>query len=389
MGNDKSVKDIWFLFYSLILSILVVFISVKYPFFNWDIVPYIGSVLSIDHDLSTIHQSTYQILREGIPESAFHQIVGSGYQRDIYENADYFIKQLNFYYVKPGYIATVYVLSLMGFSMIGSFYFLSCISVIGSVLLAFFWLKKYVNTHFSFLLLLLVGFQSRLFDLSRVATPDALSVLLLLSALFIFFEKKMVKLSLSVFLIAIFVRSNNIIFITMFVSYLIILDVYLKRFSDVCFKVIMLFLSVVSYFSISHFSGSYGWWTLFYHSFIGNLNQPELLESSFSVPVYLSVLVLKVKALLVPGISSLSTILVFLSLSVLYIAYKFKLSLSLLNDRYFILSVLIVLNYIAYFLLFPGVIQWDRFFTAFYMFSFIALARLLSKQAGYQKGLLG
>ncbi|WP_425642649.1 hypothetical protein ACPUEK_05965 [Marinomonas gallaica] len=370
--------------YGTIITLYVVYLS-QYPFYNWDIIPYVGSVLSIDiNDKNTLQTTTYQILSNNIPASFFDQLVTGSYHEAVYQSSDVFIEQLNFYLIKPFYIGLIYLISFLGLPITGAIAWISLIATLFSGCLVLYWLTRHTNSHLSFILTFLIGFQSRLFDLGRIATPDALSVSVMLLALFLLFERKKLKTACSLITFAVLIRSNNVIFATLFLSYITVFSFKMGRFSDTKFSVGLLILTVLLYFTTTYLQHGYSWWTLFYHSFVSKLNYPSQFDTPFSLDIYISVIQKQLRALLMPGISSPSTILIFIALLGLSGIITLKKGCnSLAMTPCLAVSAMIIINYGAHFVLFPGIIQWDRFFTSFYVFSTIMLVAKINAPSSF------
>lgn len=375
MPQVKRTISACFYVYAALMAGIVIYVSTQYPIYNWDIVPYVGGVLNIDiKDSAALHAMTYQVLLDNIPNADFNRLVAGSYADAVYLSPEVFQAQLNFYLIKPFYIFSIYLVTLFGPSIVESIAMISLGATLFSGCLVLYWINRYTNPHIAFIFTLLIGLQSRLFDLGRIATPDALSVSVVLLSLFILFEKKQIIAAASLITFAVIIRSNNIIFAVLFLSYFSFFCFKQKRFFEAKFSAGLLGLAVCLYFAIGGFFQGYSWWTLFYHSFVEKLNIPSQLNVTFSLDLYLSILIQQAQALLVPGLASPSTMLIF----ILLLGISGLITLKKQNVQPFLqpclaVSIMILINFSAHFILFPGVEQWDRFFTSFYAFSAIML----------------
>jgi hypothetical protein len=374
MFKQTEQQPISFYLYGCLLSVLVIFLALQFPFYNWDIVAYVGSVLSVDiKDVATLHSTTYQILQTQLPAEAFNRLLQGNYPQAVYQDAHVFQEQLNFYFIKPLYIGLLYCLSKLGVSIVNGIALVSICATLFCAGLTLHWLCRHINPHAAFAFTLLIGLQSRLFDLARIATPDALSVAVLLAALYILFEKKQLKTASMMVAFAVLVRANNIIFATLLLSFMIGFAVYQKDRASARFSAWLLLITVLSYFAMSKLLHGYSWWTLFYHSFVNKLNHPSQFDVPFSISLYLEVAIQQGKALLIPGLGAPSTLPVFILLLGALCLANLRRGQHSMQAYLWAVCVIILLNYGAYFVLFPGVNQWDRFFTSFYVFSAIML----------------
>jgi hypothetical protein len=336
-------------------------LAFSYPFYNWDLVAYIASALSYDiQDISLLHKTTYQILEQTIPRENYNLLIATNhYQSHVFHHAIDFYSQLNFYQVKPLYIYIIYVLSKLGIPMVDGTIYISAISVVLSCMLILRWLKKYIPLPLAFSLTIVIAISSRLSDLSRVSSPDALSILITIATIYLILEKKQLKTAMILMLLSIFIRSNNIIFVSLVLCYFIYQNLREKKKQPSVY--ISLVLAITFYFIISYSAQSYGWWTLFYHSFISYLDNPLYFDMRFSFSVYFDVLRDAAKTLFIGGLYLPSLLLSFVMIS-FFVLYNNK---QLTRYRYYI--YIMYLNFIIYFLLWPGIDQWDRIFTPFYI----------------------
>lgn len=367
--------------YGFLLGVFIVWLALFKPLYNWDIVAYVGVVLSFDtQDVYALHESTYEVLRDNIPSPFYERLLQGSYGQAVYQDAAVFSEQLNFYSIKPLYICLIYLLSKLGFSIVTSITLVSTVSSVITTWLFLRWMSHYSNPHLAVLLTFFLGLQARLFDLSRIATPDALSTLIMSLALFALLERKNIKLVCILLFLAIMARVNNVIFATLLLSYLTLAFRLRGANAHARLTGLALTLCMVAYFGIGYIALSYSWWTLFYHSFVEHLTQPSVFEVSFSLSTYFNVIQQKVLAVLSAGatVPTVLPVFVFITgLAAFFSVHKQKVNaLGLLLQPKFMLCVLILLNYGAYTILFPGVEQWDRFFTSFYMLAGVLCLQL-------------
>ncbi|MBJ7550259.1 hypothetical protein [Marinomonas ostreistagni] len=379
----SKTEKLLFIYGFLIIAFLVS-TSTKNPIYNWDIIPYIGSTLTLDsRNIEEIHSLTYKTLSSNIPEKEFEKLINDrnesiNYRKSVYEKPEIFKEQLNFYFIKPFYIGSIYLLKTTGLQIIDAIYTLSILACISTSLLLLYWTNLYLNANISFIVTLLIGVQSKLFVIGRMPTPDALSVFTVLLALFFLVERKNLKATTLLLMASIFIRPNNIIITLLVLTYLTYLSHHQKNKSDFYFFILTIASSILIYFSIGKLLNRYDWWTLFHHSFIQNLNYPSKFDSSFSIDEYIAVITLQVKGLFMMAYGFPSTMIIFIFINIItFNMDKFSKDKPHTNPI-LILSIIIVLNYLAHLFLFPGVIQWDRFFTSFYIFSAIALISKIS-----------
>jgi hypothetical protein len=360
-----SVKTdlIFFVISSIFLSLWIAIIGYNYPFYNWDLLPYVASALSYEIDnITELHKTTYEIVSISIPKELAASLDSGTYLKHMFNNPVDFYSQLNFYKVKPLYIFLILFFYKLGVPIVGATLLISTISVILASIIVYYWIARYINIYLAFGITVLIILESRLADLARVSTPDAFSALIIIISLYLLIEKKALKVAMALLVSSILIRSNNIIFVSMFTLYYIYIDFITKKKLKLCYAHIILIISLLIYLLINILVQPYGWWVLFYHSFVEEINNPNVFSLPFNLNLYLDVLQSSAKSLFVGGLSLASVLFCFMLISFFALNNMNK----YIRDYKFLIYI-IYINFILYFLLFPGVEHWDRFFTPFYI----------------------
>jgi hypothetical protein len=357
------VKNI--LAWSLLSAFFAVLVCLRiyYPVYNWDIVPYVGTVLAYDSaSIEAAHAETYRLLAGKLdPAPAGH------FSALIQDNPDYFARILPFYDIKPLYVGLIYSVSKFGISPVAAALSISTFAVIATCFMVFLWLKRFVSPLLSVGFTILLAFAAHLTTLATVATPDALSLLFVILGLYLWLEKNWLVVGMLLLIFSLTARLNNVIFICVLYSLLFF------RYEHTGIRqravyLIALLGSINAYLLIKYQFNGYSWWTLFYHTFIELLPQPDTFSTPFSLALYGDVLVANSLTLLSNSMTISSSVYGFILLSVLVFQHGYQ--------RVFIVTIW--LSMAAHYLLFPQVEAIDRFFAPYYVLFTVFAVKLFA-----------
>lgn len=272
------------------LSILCAAVwSLKKPAYNWDMLPYMGIILSYDQsDVKIIHRETYAIARDQIPTVYYKRLIDSSnaYRNTMAKNPAFFYSQFPFYIVKPLYTRAAYLFFRTGISLPMSTILPSVIAYFFTGLLLFSWIKKYWNDLYACIASLLIMLSPPLLTVAGLSTPDALSGLLLFTAAYFLTEKRSVVVTFIFLLLAIFSRLDNIIPAVFFMSVIFFTNKWSYKISGG--KIILLFsILFLAYFAVSGNTHSFGWSIFYYPAFIKQLNTSYTINNSFDIKGYM------------------------------------------------------------------------------------------------------
>jgi len=254
--------------YILFLVVATVY-KYKRPGYNWDMLPYMALVVSIDHtDPKEVHAITYREARNSIPETAYKSLTdtANAYRKRMAEDPFSFRQQMPFYIVKPLYVGMIYFFYKLGFSLVTAAFLPSVLSYFGIGLLVFFWLRKHLNILFATLLSIFLQLAAPLLMTASFATPDCLSAFLLLCSFYFLIENNSLTQSYVFLLIAILTRLDNALLALVIISFLAFGNKWPKR---VPLKHFLWMLSgiVATYLIAAYGATLYGWNILFLPTF--------------------------------------------------------------------------------------------------------------------------
>jgi hypothetical protein len=260
---------------SAVLYFFVVAALASYAFLrpknNWDVLPYAGVITSWrTSDADAIHRDAYASIR-GLPEYAV--LVGTGpvseFKQDIFSDSIHFVEQLPFYSIKPLYCLLVAGLHRLGFSFPQSMAIISVSSFVVLCVLTWFWLRRYLIQSQSMAFAVLLVISPPIYEVARLASPDALGLMLFALALYLFLESSHAVTGGTVLLVALWVRPDSLILAGLLFCVLLLLKkIDLAEWFTFCA------MAVVSYCVIRVFAGPYSWSVLFHNSFVAALTEP-------------------------------------------------------------------------------------------------------------------
>ena len=246
------------------------------PLYNWDMIPYVAiALLDAGQPADTLREKTYDIIKESTPVERHEFLLGgSNYKKDTYiRGADYrymvardskiFANQLPFYTVKPVYPALMSLFVRAGVNPVTATMVISGAAYAAICLLLYVWISRWLNPAISLVITALLSLNPILTPLAQLATPDALSVFVLLLGTFFVFETKFLRSGIGIFIASILIRPENIIYAFIFLGFLAAI-----RKLPLTSCAIGLCVAFGIYFAETRLSQNYGWSTLFYFTFI-------------------------------------------------------------------------------------------------------------------------
>jgi hypothetical protein len=354
----------------LLFLVFIFLLNISTPSYNPDMIFYVGSSVSINEkDPNLIHDITYKIIQNNIPQKNYQELTEKNeYLQIVFKNADAFNQQLPFYYVKPLYILLIYFLGFIGLNYVFATVLISAVSLSLVSFVIFLWVRKYISDFYGFFVTISIIACLSIIGLGRASVPDGLSLLVILISLFFYFERKNLLLFEILLVTSIFIRPDNIIFATF-------LFIYLGIWASDEFKLpkrhflITLIIILLSYFSINKIVGAYDWNTLFYFSLIKYLPYPMSLTTSIFPDLYIKTVVLSLNSFSMLGWFTVMVLFFILFLSNIdYESFRKKRKIN--SD----LSIILLITIIARFLLLPNFE--DRYYSFYFVFSIILLIRV-------------
>jgi hypothetical protein len=331
------------------------------PLYNWDLLGYVGvAIAHTENNPDVIHRQTFSTVEAHVPRAKYLSLINANaYQISMAEHPEYFIQQLPFYSVKPLYPELMFLLNELGVNLVAASVLISKAAYLGIGVLLYLWILARFHVLMALVITSLIVSVPYVLTLARYSTPDALSTLVILAAFFCFAERQDIRTGLSLLVIAIGIRPDNILLLLITALYIAVF--YRKR---LLWAVGTSLVGVGLYAAEATYSGSYGWTTLFYHSFVQHLLTPSGFQSPLDLPSYLNIYLMHMD----PKVQE-SSLLLFAMLGILAMAMYYR-RLGIRSLWFHLLTVNSVFM-VVHWLAFPG--EQDRQFVASYLLILMAL----------------
>lgn len=251
----NSIKAFAFVFYTLFIFIAAIY-TYKKPAYNWDMLAYMAAVISIDNnDCQYVHATVYKSAAVQIPSEDYKLLTDTThrFKQTVTYHPETFCEVLPFVFAKPLYVFTSYIFFKCGVSLVRATILPCTISYLFICILVYFWLSKYMQPILNLAISIIMSISGPLIGTAKLSTPDCLSALFILVALYYLIEKRKMPTAFIFLLLSVFTRIDNIIFcISVLVALRFIKDISSKQLFG------YLTLSCCAYFSVALLAKWYG-----------------------------------------------------------------------------------------------------------------------------------
>jgi hypothetical protein len=247
----------------------------QYPEYSTDGFSYMANAVAMSGaSIQEIHDAVYREAKATIRAPIYAHLTGndlnqvaseasSFHQREI--NAYRFAEFLPCFAIRPVFTELIYVLHYwFGIRLLKAEILIPVVSywLMGWLVLA--WMARYVAVPSAALISALLLFCAPLWALARSTTPDALSSLAVLAALFLLFERRQTLPGTILLLVSVWIRTDNVVLVLLALGFLWISKSGLRLSAAILLSAV----AIASVFVINHFAGDYGAKVLYYRSFI-------------------------------------------------------------------------------------------------------------------------
>ena len=363
--------------------------ALTHPIYTWDVVPYVATTFTAEaDDPAAMHEATYGLLRQSLDAAQFNSLIGGEYAAAMYASPENFAGQLSMYEIKPLYVLVLRGLSAAGVNPVDGIIWLSLVPGLLICVILFLWLRNLTGPMQAALAVVLFSIGARLFDLSRIPTPDNLSTLAVLAGTWLLLARHWTAGAVICLCLSIWIRTNNIIFAAPLL--LLLCWSHLRRGGNLRSEEIYwygggLVLSVLFYVGISAIF-EYDWWRLFYHTLIESQIDIQSFAEPFSLALYLDVLRGAAVQIFAGG-AMIATVLPLFFLLWL-IAWSGSWRFNMVNVvrpsgplSLAEVSLLCLPVFCAFLILFPLIVGLDRFLTPYYAVITLYAVSRISKDA--------
>lgn len=261
-----------------------VFLGFTAPYHNWDMLGYVGNVLAWDKpDAETL----YAQLFADVSATTEGWIVDQFRANPLSASAENMAKQLPFYAVKPLYLGLMWLLHQAGLALSSATWSISAFSF--AALAVWLWRWRPRNAPHAVWLAGIVALtwagEWPMAALARFSTPDSLSILLVIAALWGWLSRRSWPLYFLFALLALLARPDTLVLTGLLAVYFALLAPAPQRMPRLpaCFGIALL---PIAYAALSHFSGVYSWEIMFTYAFLNKIPDPATLEGTLTIPRY-------------------------------------------------------------------------------------------------------
>lgn len=361
--HESSASPLLRYFQFIIYSVLVTLISfwlgnsvIPNKAFNWDVIGYVGSALSLRIvDAKELQKATYKEIRSATTQDQYEDMVNVS---DIYRHAVAtdpisFSQQLPFYSGRILYTGAIFLSTVMGVNGALASKLISIISVLLIGILVFHWLQIRLSGILCLTVMTLLVTILEMPMIARLATPDSLSALVILLVAYLGLEKRKYWTAIAMVIGSLLVRSDNLIAATIFIMYF-----HFGRSLPLKQTVSALAMVGFAYLCVTVTSHHYGLQAVLHQTFLGGSIRPAEVMNIFGWDDYFRILNSNWSS---PDMR-LAEFFVLIGLAVFFSRPRF-------DNAMWIPLIVIPLHY----LVFPAL--WPRLFFPFYILVFVIMIR--------------
>jgi len=357
------------------------------PLYNWDMIPYIALAIAWEEDEpEVIHRRAYEAIADELPAEEFAKLVGGGVRRVRAEDPAAFYEHLAFYRARVLYNLPVYLLNkVFGVPFTNATWWMSRGAWFALAVLMAAWSMRALGWLWGIPIGTLLAHAPWLVAHMHYSSPDMQATLMTCLGLFLMIELRRDIAGAALLTAAIGVRPDTVILAVFLAGALWFFDREGRPAPR--FLGIWLVATFVAYFAVQAHAGAYGWWPLFWISFVKKEAFPAQIPTSPDWGIYWTVLRAKVAAIPNPAyhvqgagnrwgvtgstlpLAMIGTILAAFELARRARRREFA--------RYQALFVALLATYAVRWLLFPQL--WDRFFAVMYVCVPLVLLSMIVK----------
>jgi len=340
------------------------------PVYNWDMVCYVALALGYgEDDPEELHAKTYETLQRECPPAVYQELIRGGVRSKRHGDVEAFTQHLNFYRARVLYTFPVYLLnSVFGVPFTVATYGLSRAAWVGLALLMCVWASRALGWAWGLPTGTLLAHAPWFITHMGFSSPDLLATLLTCIGLYFLVELRKDLIGAALLTATIGMRPDTVILALVLAAAIWCFD--RERRPTLRFLAIWGAACLVTYLAVSRYAGAYGWWPLFWISFIKKEEFPAAIDTNIDWTFYFKVIQAKWEQIPWEGYYTLnrgvtgSTVPLAFAGAVLGAVALIRRSGNPAFARYTALFCALGVTYLVRWLLFPQL--WDRFFAVFY-----------------------
>ncbi len=383
-----------FILYFAFFTIFLFTQALKNPSNNWDMIAYAGSVKSFEtDDKKEIHDFAYSELKQYVDAETFQELTtSSAYRETLYKDPESFKQVLPWYQIRPVYTGLLYAINKAGVNIYFASYLISAVAVFIGLWIFYLAFRPHIAATFWFAVPFFVVLNGTP-KIAHFSSPDGLAFLW--TSILAYFFIRRHKLFLWILPLSIFVRTDMIFLVALFLAYLFwsyskerrkSIRIHQKpklriiktlRGSVVAAGV----ASLAIYLVINAIYGNYGWATVFHLMFIDRINYPADTVVHVEFMQYIKIVMQNLPSMLQNNAFDLFVGIFILLMALLLNLNEIRKSfVSLMSQRIDALMVISFLFVIIHYVIFPE--DDSRFFIGQYLIGLLVFLSLLTRLRG-------
>jgi hypothetical protein len=282
-----AIKKTIFPLYCLLIGCIAICCAGR-PAYNWDMLPYMGVVLSYSNpDQDAVHRHVYTQARQEVPAVFYSRMTdaSNSYRYHAATDAVFFRAQFPLYTVKPLYTILAWVFYKAGVTLTHATVYPSALAYFFTGIIVLCWLGQYWPRGRAAAVSLLLMCSPPLLAAASLSTPDAMSCMFLLAAIALLVEKKSSLLLIVLLALAVGVRIDNILPAGVIIWALGFASQW-KTYAGGIQTILAAGVIMVAFLLVSAQASSLGWSVFYYPDFVKQLNTSYAAGSAFSWTAY-------------------------------------------------------------------------------------------------------
>ena len=340
------------------------------PVHNWDMTCYVALAIAYEEsEPEAIHRRTYETLQAELPPAVYRGLVTGGVKQKRFEDPAALYEHMAFYRARVLYTYPLHLLNkLFGVPLPQGTYWISRGSWIALAILLCVWASRAVGPLAGMPVGTLLAHAPWFIAHMGFSSPDLEATVLTCLGIFLLVECKKDLAGAILLAATIAVRPDTVILALLLAAGLWLFDRGSRPSAR--FLAIWAGSCLAAYVAVSKYAGAYGWWPLFWISFIKKEEFPARIDTSPDWGLYFRVVRDQWRAIpwqgyytLQRGVTGSTVPLAFFGAMAAALALLRRSARPELS-RYTALFLAFAATYLARWLLFPQL--WDRFFAVLY-----------------------
>ncbi len=251
--------------------------ALQAPQVDWDALGYAGVVETWSGGTDEeVHAAAYSTVEEAAGPERAAELRGEGldpedrgvaYRQRMAAEPEAFVAQLPFYRGRLVFLALLYAAGLLGASATTTALAISLLSGIAFGAVLILWTTRYLSMLYACLAAMIAMKLTGATEVMAMATPDMLAAALLLGGAYALVEARRAGLGLTLLALAVGTRADHVLLAGALLAWLRFLPEPPRRLTNGLFARGLGLLAVAVWAGTS-LAGTYGWWTVFHHTFV-------------------------------------------------------------------------------------------------------------------------